>query len=838
MVSDSSTIPISRSRERLRSGIRVATRPGLYVLALAGFTIAIHLWLASSVLVPIARDQGLEYVLVSASFRSFVVLVGMACAVVLATHLLVRLHRLRRAPALFTAPDVAYVAPLFWLAASCLGLLNLAPPPVRVPSVVNYVVLDLRWWWTSLIVAWTLVRADERTRGALRAAIVRINVPRSVRRWAPEAALVAIALTWVVAGTPGLRFSADKVGDEPKYMRYCESFYQGLGFEVSNVRPLAELGARFKPHVWRNFRLIADTVPAELRDLGADALSFIGGRAPARVSAKSDGGFITGRNGGFFQLHNPGLSILLFPSYYLDRTFGEVEQRSTAQWPDQLPFVNSFLLALYALWVVLIYRFLRRCIGVDWASWITTLALTLTLPLAALPFQVYPEVAAGVLLLVATNHVLFPDGSRRATSFMHGLLLGYVPWIHVRFYGLVLLIAAAAVALLRRDRNRVLAFVAGVAVPLACLSLYVYRITGSVIPMSTYYVDGASEPLALNSALRGSVGYLVDRDWGLFAHSPVYLLALPGYWWLARRRWDIAVLSGAALFTLIATAAAHSIHAAGTTPMRLIVAVLPLGFVPMAESLSRWGRSRLFQISFALLWILSLHTALGYNLHNTKGVMLDHSFSGWKVNLLFPAESRWPWTVSTANVVVMIVWIAIVLALLLAPWLIEELRSRGWTLRTGLREPSIAVSAVAAVVCFVALGTAVSAAIGVPMGDRYLIPPEQAAERAALKLDEIRHCAICVSSTLGQIGSRAMLDRLENVAPSVAQRRQPGVRSYADWVAMPGRIRGWWVEANGSEPASSDIGHFMYQWSEERVAATEIQRRIFAGAGKPVPATR
>ncbi|HJZ75795.1 MAG TPA: hypothetical protein VKE51_28875 [Vicinamibacterales bacterium] len=54
---------------------------------------------------------------------------------------------------------------------------------------------------------------------------------------------------------------------------------------------------------------------------------------------------------------------------------------------------------------------------------------------------------------------------------------------------------------------------------------------------------------------------------------------------------------------------------------------------------------------------------------------MDWSVSGWKVNLLFPQESRHPWTISAANGALLIVWLAVSIALAVAPVVLQP-RSR------------------------------------------------------------------------------------------------------------------------------------------------------------------
>ncbi len=812
-------------------------RPGLVLLPLAAVAVAVNLWMAAGVVAAVEWEP-VEYIFVSASFATFARLALLSLAAVALLHALVRVVFRTGRPPLFSGEDVAYATPLLLCGGALLALVTLAPHMENAASVLLFVVQDLRWWWTALILFWVLARLDRRSGGALRS-VLRKTAARAPR-WTPEIALAIVAAVTVFESTPALRYWSPKSGDEPKYVRYCEAFYQGLGFELSTIKPIDALGPDYRPHVLRNFALIGAALPGELRSLAGDALTLAHGRWPVGPAPQHEhGDFLIGKNGGLFEIHNPGLSILMFPAYYLDRRFGDDQADPGAQWPNKLLFLNAFLLGLYVAWTVLLFRFLRRCTESVWAPWVATVAGMLTLPIAAFPFQVYPEVAAGLLLLVVLYAVAFRNPAWRWRWFAIGVVLGYLPWVHVRFIGVTGVVALGAIVLLRGQRANVLRFAAGVALPLVCLALYTYRVTGSLLPTSTYFTDASSEPLSISGAIVGSLGYLIDRDWGLLAHSPVYLFALPGYYWLARRRPQIAAMTGAATVTLIGTAAAHSLVGAGTTPMRFIVAVVPLMTIPLALVLERAGRGRVFQAGFGLALGLSLENAVAYNLHHLKAWLIDTSASGWKVNLLFPADSRYLWNTPPANAALIALWTLAIVLLLGGPYVVERRRAGGWTpppwrWRQGAR-PALALVAVA---ILIGGGTVVSASTGAWKEGHYLVRPEAAALDAARLIDEEGHCAICLSSRLGSIGSASMLTDLESVDPSVARRQRPGVvvPPYDEWLAMPGRIHDWYVEANGHDPADTDVGHYLYQWREEHATPAQIEARIFAAAGKPVPA--
>ncbi|HJZ70842.1 MAG TPA: hypothetical protein VKE51_03830, partial [Vicinamibacterales bacterium] len=108
-----------------------------------------------------------------------------------------------------------------------------------------------------------------------------------------------------------------------------------------------------------------------------------------------------------------------------------------------------------------------------------------------------------------------------------------------------------------------------------------------------------------------------------------------------------------------------------------------------------------------------------------------------------------------------------------------------------------------------------------------------AAQQAALMVDELGDCTLCVASPYGRVNAKQITAALETVDPIVARRDRPGGRrDYDEWLSMPGQIRAWYIEATGHEPATTDLGRHLYQWREEHVPATEIRRRIFVAAGK------
>ena len=268
--------------------------------------------------------------------------------------------------------------------------------------------------------------------------------------------------------------------------------------------------------------------------------------------------------------------------------------------------------------------------------------------------------------------------------------------------------------------------------------------------------------------------------------------------------------------------------------MRLIVAVVPFAGLPLAHLLENRGRSPVVQIAFGLTLLLSLHTALAYNFnqHENIGALLDRSFSGWKIHMLFPDESRSPWDVSTLNGLLFCAWVGATAGLLIWPAIADRMRGRTAT-GPAQHMRSVPTLAMASVVVFVLLASAVSAATGTWQNERFRRLPRFAVRPATAVLQRIDGCALCVSSVKGSLDTDSIKVTLSAFVPDRMAPR-PTTRDYQAWLTMPAQIRAWYRDANGHEPAGADIGHYLYQWREEDVPDAEIRRRIVSAA-KPKP---
>jgi hypothetical protein len=696
--------------------------------------------LAQSAFEAIASDSrgGIHYVLVS---PSLVALEGwiLASAVALLALQLVATGGVGRYQRLITEQTTRHLKPLGWLTLSLAPLLALFVPHADRLAPLWYVLFDLRWYWWPLV-AWDVIRCAD----------------VSVVRWhtlTPALALAAVVLVPLaldVASAPNLRFNGTLHGDEPKYLRFCENFYQGEGFDISQIRRLVDASGSDFPRIAHNVTLMTTTVPDELVLLAHDIERSVRARRwrPTLSGGEpTPGMFFEGKHRGtVYQLHNPGVAFLLFPAYAIDRLVTGSGVGYADEFPAEMPAVNAALLALAAAYAVSLYLLLLAYSGSRPRALLLALLGTVTLPVSAFTFQIYPEVPAGIAVFLVVRAIMTRTPSSAWGGAVYGLLAGFLPWLHVRFGLATVVLLLSLLAALRATRRAQAGVVIGAAIPLLLLSLYTYRLTGSLIPVATY---GSDAPLSLMRMLRGIPGFALDRVWGLLPHAPVYLLALPGIALAWRRSPWMTLLIGLVVVTVALPAAGHGYWAGGSTPGRYLVAVVPLLLLFLSDAMARWGSRRTFLSALLVLTAVSVETAIRYNLSHVKevGPIVAREFAGWRLNVLFPSMGTDAWSATPADVLLLCVWVAALVALIAAGWTLGGRRPREPLNRSSA---SLMPTLWAGLLVMTAVGV-VAAAGSEPYNRDYLVPAQQAREEALRAFAGLEHCVACYSSRSGAV---------------------------------------------------------------------------------------
>ncbi len=664
-----------------------------WVLLLA-LVVALNGWLLTGCLVPYLTAREPEYLLLVPSMSSLALWFVAALVALTTIHLVIarRLLGIGSWRDAFVWPAVRYLSPLLLLVVRPLAVVLLATPMSRAAGPWLYLSTDLYWWLVAVVVTMVLVEL-----GAL---------PFSVRsRWIFGVSLAIVLASSSLLASPRQRFQSVLVGDEPKYVRYLENWYRGRGMDVSNLGPIAELPAGTGNHAAGNFDGLGRALARVGKDLTNDARRLSGLPAPpAPGPASSQGGwFVDGKRGGVYQVHNPGISLLLLPGYLVDRALSHT-QVWHPQFPTDLYATGGIVLLLYVAWGVIVFRLLRRSTADAALAWVVTAVVFLSLPVTAFAYQYYPEVAAGLIAAVLVHYNVWGDARSGTSAAAYGATAGFLPWLHLRFMPLTL--GALVLFLIARPwtRGSLTAFIAGLALPLAVLAVYDYHVTGSLMPWALYALTPEGELFSAARVWHDFPALWLDRTWGLAGHAPIYLLALPGLWLLWRKHARAAVAVIYAVLVIAIPAAGHGYTGAFTTPSRLIAAVVPLLALPLAEAAATFASSRAFVASMALLGIISVQNGLTYNVHLIKSEASLHAstIGGWLFPLLLPDVQ----TPDRFTLPLAAMWVVVIVALLLLPaWFARRsgiaTRSRSWTIVA-------ATTAVAFATISAAVGTATS----------------------------------------------------------------------------------------------------------------------------------
>ena len=641
---------------------------GIALLLGLSTLVGLSIWLSQSDFLPTGlpdSSQSVHYVLCSASPGLLVADFAIVLGALFGAHLaLERWGRRRDRIAWWPAvEDVRCFRPLALIGLNLAGLGVLSPRLRDWWGPIAYVAVDLHWLVSAAAIAFFLAEIDKGSGGNIRLAWGRLGdrLDAPSRLLCSDVAVAAAAVAVVVITSPLVRFSPIVIGDEPKYLRYCESWWQGLGVDIEQVRDVAEIPVDEPSHLLRNISMLGPVLRADFASLGADMKYVVRrGFSDHRFNRAlyAGGWFIVGKRGGLYQLHNPGVSALILPAYLIDRAWFDTK---TSKFPDDLFTVNLTFLTMFALIAVAMFRLGRR-IGVgSGASAVAALAIALSLPLAAFAFQFYPEMAAGLVLVLLVNYLVAPPPLRHGSAAIIGCGLGLLGWLHVRFFPLAGIGFAWVAWTHRRDRAHLatVTLVSGAFVAAYCL--YAYHITGSLLPTALWEADWVRSQFAWHDVPNGLLQQAFDRKYGLISLAPVFLLSLPGLALMYKRepRALLIILSFGLALSVIS--AGHGLGIAGTTPGRFILAVTPLAAAPLALWLETIkGRSVALAAS-AFLILISILNCAAHDWQNTKGfvTLTTSGFSGWNPSLLFPLAYDAAWIPRNFEATAVMAWSAI-----------------------------------------------------------------------------------------------------------------------------------------------------------------------------------
>jgi len=360
----------------------------------------------------------------------------------------------------------------------------------------------------------------------------RLALPRATSR-----GLVLFSVVFASYAALGTRLpgAAGPQGDEPHYLLMTESLLRDHDLDLAN---------QFEERAYAPFyagTLAAHTSPASPKET-------------------------------IYAVHTPGLPALLLPAYAL----------------GGYPAARLLLSALTALTTVLVHALVRDVTkneNLALAAWAVS---TFTPPLPFYAVALYPETPAAL----ATAVFLWsgrgtPSGLRLTAA---ALAAAFLPWLHPKF--LPLAGAGLGFTLLRPTRLPLrVAALLPFAASTGLLFAFFDHIFGRA-SLSAAYGPGFAADLSLGRVPWGLAGLFLDRQFGLWSVSPVWALALPGWWLLHRQRTGDALRSLSLAAAILGVGASFSMWWGGACPpARFAVPAVPALALSLALALATRPRA-------------------------------------------------------------------------------------------------------------------------------------------------------------------------------------------------------------------------------------------------------
>ena len=336
--------------------------------------------------------------------------------------------------------------------------------------------------------------------------------------------------------------------------------------------------------------------------------------------------------------HSPGLPVLIAPAYALAGRFG----------------VLLFQALLGGLLAVYTFK-LAYFVGQDTSSAaLGTLFVTLSPPLLLYHYLVYPELIAALLVTVVVYYTLARRSAASYTGVLVTLSLGLLPWLNRRFVPMVVVLALLVVWNWRKEKltserngaktqrpiNNLAPLPPGVFalnsfwlrliryknLNFTLMSVIVLMVTLiSIIFIGVYnsqfsvpervdFVAPVGAGAVWSRLVRGSAGWLIDQQRGLFIYAPITITVLWGLPVLLNdslkqrnKNWLILIPS---VLSLAVVVAAGGFWIAWEVGPRYLVAALPTLAPLMALAWRAYRHSKVWIGITTLLFGISLINTL------------------------------------------------------------------------------------------------------------------------------------------------------------------------------------------------------------------------------------
>lgn len=261
-----------------------------------------------------------------------------------------------------------------------------------------------------------------------------------------------------------------------------------------------------------------------------------------------------GLDGHLYPVHGIGYSLLLAPFYAVGKRLGTVIFAA---------FLSSILFYIS-------YLFSKKITKEANLSLILASAIFLSVPLFNFSVLNFTE-ATGAFI---SMFVLYSLLSSKNWHFLVALALSFLPWIHIRYFSVALILYLLSVLKIPKNQKYL-----GLFFPLSIICYLIFlKITfGSFSLFAPYSLFGSTP--ATGYFFQNLITLFVDRQFGLFVYCPLFLFSVPGaFFWFRKNKTSFLLAASVAvayLFPVILIDARQGY----TPPGRFLVPVLPL-FLP------------------------------------------------------------------------------------------------------------------------------------------------------------------------------------------------------------------------------------------------------------------
>lgn len=273
--------------------------------------------------------------------------------------------------------------------------------------------------------------------------------------------------------------------------------------------------------------------------------------------------------------------------------------------PLTLSFPYYFLgrlgvtIALSALSVLLFWQisyFVKEVTNLSKLSFFISLVLFFSLPLANFTFLVFPE-AVGALLVIFNLRCYF---LRNKPSIFVFISLGLMPWIHLRLLPVSLFLTILWVFKFHLQKKKDYLYKLLMTV-LIIIGYFVFLqiIYGSFWPTTPYQILGIQTDTG--NLVVNFINVLIDRQYGLLTHTPIFLFIFPGLiLWFRKQPKVVLIILAVTASYLLPTLRYSDWHGGYSPPGRYLAMIIPLLIPAVSFFIVRWKNSFFKIIVFIL----------------------------------------------------------------------------------------------------------------------------------------------------------------------------------------------------------------------------------------------